>query len=434
MKITRFQAENVKRLSVVEITPDGNLVIVGGRNGQGKSSVLDSIMYALAGKKSIPSQPLRKGQKNGKVVIELDGDAPPHIHPPLIVTRTFAEGKPTQLEITTKDGYQAPSPQTILDEICGRIAFDPLSFTRLKPKEQADMLRELVGLDFTDLDRDHKRAFDERTNVNRDGKALKARFDGLEHFPDAPFEEVSVSELSEEQKRREQVNAANAGQRSRLALFDAQIAGQEKSERELEAEIARLMARLEESKSKRAGLLIDREALMADLEKLVDEDIDEVRQKIISAGEVNRQVQANAARSQLEDELKRLRERSESLTKTLKEIDEAKSKAMAEAKWPVTGLGFNEDGVTFAGLPFEQASSAEQLRVSVAMGVAMNPTLRVWQIRDGSLLDTDSLALVAQMAEQHDAQVWIERVSDGAECSVIIEDGTVVHELETAGT
>ena len=112
-------------------------------------------------------------------------------------------------------------------------------------------------------------------------------------------------------------------------------------------------------------------------------------------------------------------------TKTISEIDERKRAELAAAEFPVAGLGFDDDGVLLNDLPFSQASSAEKLRVSVAMGLAMNPRLRVLLIRDGSLLDEESLGIIQEMAEKSDAQIWIERVGEGAECQVIIEDGSI---------
>ena len=109
-------------------------------------------------------------------------------------------------------------------------------------------------------------------------------------------------------------------------------------------------------------------------------------------------------------------------------MDETKQSTMAATEFPIDGLGMDEDGVVYDELPFAQASSAEALRVSVAIGLAMNPKLKVLLIRDGSLLDEDNLRLVAEMAEKHEAQVWIERVGQGEECSVIIEDGRITEE------
>jgi hypothetical protein len=95
---------------------------------------------------------------------------------------------------------------------------------------------------------------------------------------------------------------------------------------------------------------------------------------------------------------------------------------------PIEGLALNEEGVTFNDLPFSQCSSAEQLRISVAMGLALNPKLKVLLIRDGSLLDEESMKALAEQAAAADAQVWLERVGDKDKCAVIIEDGAVKEE------
>jgi hypothetical protein len=151
----------------------------------------------------------------------------------------------------------------------------------------------------------------------------------------------------------------------------------------------------------------------------------EIRDQIANAETVNNKVRANAARREAANTLKALLVRANGLTEAIDAIDEAKKHALERAPFPVEGLSLDESGVIFNGLPFDQASSAEQLRISVAIGLALNPSLKVLLIRDGSLLDADNLAMVAEMAATADAQVWIERVSEGAECQVIIEDGMV---------
>lgn len=113
------------------------------------------------------------------------------------------------------------------------------------------------------------------------------------------------------------------------------------------------------------------------------------------------------------------------LTAALDQLDANKAKALSEAKMPIEGLAFDEEGVTYQGLPFAQASAAEQLRVSLAMALAMNPDIRVVRITDGSLLDGANMELVAKMAAEAGAQVWLERVSDEGEIGVVIEDGAV---------
>ena len=125
MKIISLKAENVKRLHAVEITPDGNVVVISGRNGQGKTSVLDSIAMALGGASAskLTTKPIREGQKEASVTVDL-GD--------FTVTRKW-RGSNSNLSVMSKDGAEFRSPQRFLDEKLGALSFDPwhsLSRTR----------------------------------------------------------------------------------------------------------------------------------------------------------------------------------------------------------------------------------------------------------------------------------------------------------------
>lgn len=150
MKIIQLRSNNVKRLTAVQITPTGDLVVIGGKNGAGKSSVLDSIMFAMAGKDSLPAMPVRRGASKAKVELDL-GD--------IVVVRTFTPGGGTNLTVKSKDGRKFPSPQTLLDSLTGRLSFDPLEFSRQKPDEQAEVLRSLVGLDFEKIDLEYQKLY-----------------------------------------------------------------------------------------------------------------------------------------------------------------------------------------------------------------------------------------------------------------------------------
>ena len=156
------------------------------------------------------------------------------------------------------------------------------------------------------------------------------------------------------------------------------------------------------------------------------EDPQPIRDRIASADEINQKVRENRQWQQLFVQQKRAAVESEAMTAKLEAIDQAKAGMLATAQFPIEGLSFDEDGVTLNGIPFDQASSAEQLRTSVAMGLAMNPTIRVLLVRDASLLDEDGLRIITELAEENDAQVWLERVGAGPECSVVIEDGHVL--------
>lgn len=433
-QIVELKAENVKRLSAVSIKPDGSTVIIGGANGAGKSSVLDSIMYALGGSDTLPSVPLRKGAEKGQASVKLDDG--------LVVTRKFTKRKDseevtTSLEIKRANGDKVASPQALLDSLCGKMAFDPLEFSRLKPKQQLESLRSLVGIDFAELDAERSKIFERRAEWNRQMKAKQGELAGTPEAPDAPKAEISVGELTDELALREAVNRQNDKVREAAKqLREESLRAANKVGGTL-AEISKLNQQIEQLKERLAG---EEAAVKAAsekagdsldaAEKLVDADVGEVKEKIKASEGQNRAFRQNAKRAELQKLIEALETNSAECTETLGNIDAKKAETMKAAKFPVEGLGFDASGITFQGLPFDQASSAERLRVSVAMGLAANPTLRVLLIRDGSLLDADSLALVAALAAEAKAQVWIERVGEGAEVSVVIEDGHVKEQPE----
>ncbi|KKN91123.1 hypothetical protein LCGC14_0219880 [marine sediment metagenome] len=395
MKIVALEAENVKHLKVVNIKPDGSLVVIGGDNAAGKTCVLDSIEYALNGASSIPIKPIRAGQKKARVVLDL-GD--------ILVTRTFT-AKGTNLTVKNKEGATFASPQAMLDKLVGALTFDPLEFSKMDTKKQSEVLKKLVGLDFDKLNAQHKKLFDERAIVNRRGKELKANLDSMICHKDVPDKEVSVQELSE--KYTKAVEHNNKVETALRELDDESD--------ELDG-LTKRVAALKKS-------IKDRQKALSDMEEI---DVKTIRSEMSKAEIVNTQVRENKVYTSADYDLGKLRSQSKSLSDQMTEIVGEKAKSLAKAKFPIEGLAIDDDGVTFEDIPFVQCSSAQRIKISVAMGLAMNPKLRILLIREGSLLDSKSLTVIAKMADKADAQIWIERVSKGKECSVILEDGEVL--------
>jgi len=405
MKIVQLSTENVKRLKVVEITPDGNTVIIGGDNAQGKSSVLDSILMALAGKKAQGLNPVRNGEEKAKIVVDL-GE--------YIVTRTITKEGGGAIKVKTKDGASYGSPQKMLDELTSKLTFDPLVFTTEKPGKQVELLKHLVGLDFSDKDAERANLFEDRRNVKRDAQAYENQYEAFGDLSDVPDELEIIDDIIGE---GEAIRKHNDEGTARIAAMD-------KHKTEIESILTKI-ATLKDS-------LTLKEIALDGLEKQHEgwkpKDQGDIRQRIAEAQAINLKVAAKKNRAGVEDNMLNAKAEADHLTEKIEAIDKYKQTAMAEADFPVPGLAFDDNGVTFNGIPFAQCSSAESLRVSVAMGIALNPKLKVLLIRDGSLLDDNSLAMIAEAAKEADAQVWIERVSKGDECSVIIEDGEVAQE------
>jgi DNA repair exonuclease SbcCD ATPase subunit len=421
MKILRFEAENIKKLKVVAIKPDGNIVEITGPNGSGKSSVLDAIYYALAGAKDIPSQPIRRGQLKAHVKLEL-GE--------ITVVRKFSKDAGTSLIVEAKNGARFPTPQRLLDEMLGKLTFDPLEFSRMDPKKQLDQLRSMVKLevDLDKLDADNRTDFEKRTDLNREIKSLDAQGFGFTFPDDTPDEEIDVSKLAQELEAAGQKNAdlarlgskrddlmRSASSQTEAAYRYRQLAEQRRREAADNDDLAEKAI----AESLRLNRLADGIVIEA------PSDTGEVRELINSARGINANVAKKKQQAAIYAQAKQKRAAAEALSDAMSARLTAKRDAIAAAKMPIEGLSFGEGEVVYNGLPFAQASSAEQLRISVAVAMAANPKLKVLRIQDGSLLDENSMKILSAMAAESDYQIWIERVDTSGKVGVVMEDGNV---------
>jgi DNA repair exonuclease SbcCD ATPase subunit len=398
VKIVKLQAENVKRLRAVEITPTGNVVQITGKNGQGKTSLLDAIWWALGGQAAIQGQPIRTGENRARIRLDL-GE--------IVVTRKFKRHEDgevaTEIIVENAEGVRYGSPQRMLDALLGELTFDPLAFARMAPKEQFETLRRFVpGVDFDAIDAAQKTDYDIRTTLNRQAKEARAQAEGVAVPADTPATAVDEQALVAE--------LAAAGEKNREA-----------------DRIAAAWNRVSVLRDQAARLSNEADALAKTLPESIPQPIDvqALRQKVDAAHRLNAGVEARAKRAELLSKAEDLEEQSVLRTQQMEARERGKRAAIAAAAMPVSGLDFGEGVVLKDGVPFDQASDAEKLRASVAIAMAMNPKLRVVRIRDGSLLDAESLETVAQMADANDCQVWVERVSDDRKVGFVIEDGAL---------
>src|SRR3989304_8274044 len=185
-KIRRLYIQNVKRVKIVEVIPKGNVIEIAGENSQGKSSILDSIKYVLGGKGEIPLEPIRRGEKSAKIILESDD---------FTATLTWTDNNKSYLEVAANTGK---SPQKFLDEKISRIAFDPVEFERMKPKEQEVLLRKALNLDTSDLETERARLYELRKTVGYEVERLKVFRNELgQPIYDLPEKEESSQTLLE---------------------------------------------------------------------------------------------------------------------------------------------------------------------------------------------------------------------------------------------
>jgi DNA repair exonuclease SbcCD ATPase subunit len=408
MHIIKFSAENFKKLTAVELSPKGNVVTLTGKNGAGKTSVLDAIAAALCGGDA--KKLLRKGEKKGKVSLDL-GE--------FTVTRTFTK-EADYLKVETKDGFERKSPQKFLDEIVGRIAFDPMNFINADSKEQRRILVELAGVDLDRVDKKIKETYETRTIEARYLKEAEAKIKGLSFDPDIPETEISAADLlgkldqarRQNDKRDRKVRELDPAKRE---LSD--LAGKLKAAEEL---VEVLKKNINDAELFEHHIRVDLDSpafAVAETEKIAEE--------LNRCEAVNAEVRSNRDYKEKEAEVIKRKGKVENLGKILDDLRTEKEVALKAGKFPVEGLSFNEDGVLFNELPLDQVSAAERVRVALAISMALNPKLRVLRITDGSLLDSVSWKIITEMAEKNDFQVWIEKVDEAGGIGFYFEDGSL---------
>lgn len=436
MLITALQVTDYKRLRKVEITPDSDshLVLLGGRNRQGKSSTLDALTAAFGGAKAIAADPVRHGAEEAVIYVELDGGR-------LRISRRVARDGRTQLDVRDPDGL-VRRPQEVLDKLIGARFLDPLAFLRLPAKEQrAQLMRLIEGADrIEELNAKRTRAFDRRTEVGRE--LMRARGE-IERLPVAEVgTPIDVAALAAEQRAfAEQQRAGDALVASRdAAVRVTQDAVRRRADnaaaiKALEEKLAQLrsadavlsaeVVRCEEA----ARIAIARVDAAAASWKAAQPRRDQLDADLRRADAHNRAVHTAEAqlrrRSETQDTVDNLSADVEQLTAAIEQIDQRKAEILAAAKLPVDGLEIGDDGITLAGVPFAQASMSEQLRVALALAIAGSPGLHDVWIKDAAVLDDESLDLVAQHAAASGKRVWLERVGTADPGVIVIRDGEV---------
>ena len=437
MKVLTYEAHNVLGIRDIKFDLDGHhLFLVGGANAQGKSSALTALICALAGKsgmKDYPGMLLRDGQKKGKVTVTLSGDSEVTGSPEAITVELSLRRKAggtvvdENFRVLDSTGEEAPEPRTLLKKLFKLRAFDPLEFARMKPKEQATVVQDMLGLDLKQYDDKYKKVFEERTVLGREGKRLVAQLEASKKHEDAPDEEVKVTELMERLDGLSREQRDREDKYSELKAAESKVKAINDTIHELGAALKAALVSRDEKEEQIATLKEECEGLKDNTEAM-----SEVRQQLSQADELNRKFRDNEEHKKLEAEVKQSRGQYQKLTDQLADIRDERAEEVANAEWPVEGMELQEDGLLLNGMPFEQVSTSQKIMASVRVGMALNPKLRLLVCEHGSDLDNDTLDALQKVLEESEFQMLVELVSrtqeDEERCAVVIADGQVVSE------
>lgn len=424
LRILKLAAENFMRLKAVEITPDGNTVMITGKNEQGKSSVLDAITAALCGKQACPDKPVRNGQDNAEIVIELNN---------MIVKRTFTE-KGSKLVVTNKKGMTAKSPQDMLDKLVGEIAFDPMQFIRegkttAGKRQQRDTIMKLAGLDFSDIDQRLEEIKAERSEVNSKKKHYEHERDRIPQtdlpdvLPDIDSLNEMLSNATEHNQTQQNIKSEISKKGYEIEMLGSDCERIDGRIEELKEEIDRLNDIRNTKATEQNKHIAEKEQLVGQLEPLVD--IEQINSQLQDANKAQQLAKDQDRRKEYADLAEGLAKKYTDLGKQAKDVEAEKIHRLANADMPLDGLSVDDDGVLFKGVPLAQVNTAKKLEISVAISMALNPKLRVIRM-SGNDLDSESLKTISKLAADNDYQVWIEKVEESGKVGFVIEDGMIV--------
>lgn len=409
VKIRQLEIENVKRVKAVTLTPTENgLTVIGGRNGQGKTSVLDAIAWALGGNKLKPSESQRIGSA-----------APPSIHIELsnglVVER---KGKSSALHVIDPSGQKAG--QQLLDSFIEKLALNLPKFMDARNDEKAETLLQIIGVgdQLAVLDRQEKSLYNQRLEVGRIADRKKKHAEELAWYPDAPAEPVSASELIQRQQAILAKNADNQRKRDMLGKLKDQLTS--------------IDVELDELEAKHKALINERTAVWADINSAEaasknwqDESTAELEQDIANIDAINTKVRANAEKNRVQAEADELAGQYGDLTQQIESVKEQRMKLLDSADMPLPGLSVQDGELTYNGQKWDCMSGAEQLQVATAIVRKLNPDCGFVLMDKLEQMDPETLAAFGQWLEGEGLQVIATRVGTDDTCSIIIEDGYI---------
>jgi len=415
--VKELHVENIKRIKVVDIKPEGNVVVVEGKNAQGKSSTLDAIAYALGGEKLIPKGVVRKGEEKAVIKVAVEG---------FVVTRYWTNPDRSYLKIETEDGMTPKSPQTFLDGKIGKIAFDPLKFLAMDREKKIRELKKVMELDIDDLEQKYNELYEKRREIKRDRDRVEKSYKEIQSgIPEDITEpKRGRKEVMEEIGKIVEWNSKVREERARIDIISDRIERNSEQITEIDRQIILLT-------KKKRKLEDDNWKMTLEKTQIEKSNKKEKETKELE-GELEKIEQYMMAKEKI-DMTKRLEKEKEkydavinAIEKEMSGMAKEKTARIMNAKVPIEGLKIEGNQILYNGVDFENLSSlSEKVKVSMAIAMAQNPELRIILIHDGSLLDKRSMGEVVKMAEEKDYQVWIEKVAEGKGSAVYIENGEI---------
>ncbi len=409
VKISSLELENVKRIKAVQVVPTENgLTIIGGNNGQGKTSVLDAIAWALGGDRYRPSAPTRDGSViPPRIRLELSNG--------LTVERS---GKNSALKVSDPTGQRAG--QQLLNSFVEELALNLPKFMNASGKEKADTLLKIIGVgdQLAALEQQEKLIYNQRHSIGQIADQKRKYAKEMPFYPDVPGKPISAVELIQRQQAILAQNGENQRKRDQVERIKFQKASCAQVVQSLEEKLAEARRNLEQAAA-------DLEIANMDAMDLQDESTAQIEADLQNIEAINIKVRANCDREKAEQEAEGYAAQYDGLTADLEQIRRQKYDLLNGAQLPLEGLSVEDGELTYHGKKWDTMSGSDQLRVSTAIVRALNPQCGFVLLDKLEQMDLRTLQEFGTWLQAEGLQAIATRVSTGGECQIIIEDGQV---------
>ena len=414
VKITAFEAENVKRVKAVQLAPsESGLTVIGGRNDQGKTSVLDAIAWALGGDRYKPDNPKREGSANDPLLhVELSNG--------IVVER---RGKNSSLKVTDPSGRKGG--QKLLDGFIEALALDVPKFMGQSDKEKADTLLRIIGVgdELSVLDNELATLEQRRLEIGRIAKQKRGAAEELPFFAEMPAEEISAAELIARQQTILKHNAENQAKRDSLAKINDAIEAKTQRIREIASQIEMLEAQQTAATNELNELQADHQTALVAATNLVDESTAEIEADLESIDQTNEHIRANRRRSIAIADAEDFEAQYKGLDEAIDDKRAERTALLNGAKMPLEGLSVENGRLTYDGQTWDGMSGSGQLKVAAAIIRELNPACGFVLVDKLEQMDAQTLEEFGAWAKAEGLQIIGTRVATDDTCTIIIDDG-----------
>ena len=474
MKVCKIRIKNMFGIS--EHEADGKSIELIGKNGVGKTSVIDAIKFALtnqSGREYI----IRNGEDEGEIYIETDTG--------LSIDRKVRIGR-SDYKMVKEGNNQVGSPEAFLRTIFTPLQLSPMEFMQMDKKQQNAVILNMIRYDWdletikgwfgelppdvnydqnilavlNDIQAENGNYFQTRQDINREiraknavvtdiGAALPVDYDG-KHWEQVKLSDL-YSDIEKIRKENEMIEKAKrladghdnkirgykADKEVKLAALDREMAQEEK---EIASELSSLKERIKALEEKKAGLndvkedktkliVAEYETAVAKYEseqnsyseylKKEAKPVDELMAEAKKSEEMKGHINEWRRMLSIQDEIEELKEQSQSLTDKIELARTLPGQILENAEIPIAGLSVKDGIPLINGLPVSNLSEGEKLDLCIDVAIQNPSGLQIILIDGVEKLSEENRVRLYEKCKAKNLQFIATRTTNDDDLAVI---------------